>query len=113
MTSDLLNERNMWSPWIDHDGKGCPASLIGLQVHCIAQSPDAMPHDIHFPPVDALVADCLERHGAQYNWRGGVIYRWRGYAMPQTWIHRYRIRRTRSFFVLNDLLRGMPVKVDV
>lgn len=89
-----------WGPWIEHDGKGCPASLLGRYVQAVGSlgtvDERVVRDHIVFPPPGYHTQferdDCI---------RNGVEF-----------IVRYRVRKPRALKQLRELVENLPERVD-
>ena len=105
MSEDRQEE---WGPWIEHDGQGCPADVIGKTVHAVFEAPDAETLEHPCLLVDVVMSCCNSWRGAEYGWSGGYIAFWDGLTGKMRWITRYRIRRPRALSDLVELVETLP-----
>lgn len=101
-----------WSDWIEHDGTGCPNSLLGetIEVYWRPEDGDELNwrHGVFL--VDALHASCSSWNAATYE-GAGVTQHWAGHQFlcGPYWIDHYRIRRLRIADLLPPLTALEPV----
>ncbi len=111
-----MTERE-WGPWIDHDGHGCPISLIGhvvlLEIKLAADDEDGGrvgEHHFNETIVNEFVASLPEWWREKF---GGYAIRpdnGKIYAVAD--VVRYRIRKPRGMMIIQDLLADLPETVD-
>ena len=88
-----------WSPWIEHDGKGCPC--VGQFVHLVFGDGNE---------ILCIAGERAKTNGIAVNgpWSAWV---W-GEQDPEPWeIIRYRIRKPRGMVILETLLADLPAPV--
>jgi len=78
------NDKDEYGPWIEHDGLGCPC--VGAYVHCV--------HDYGVYQKERWAIAGSE---------GGMSWDW-SYLPKHTRIIRYRIRKPRGMYVLQEIL---------
>ena len=100
---------DIWGPWIDHDGKGCPCS--GAMVESVDAGGVAMVH----------IAGGISVHPVTGEWRARYVdedlcdlWDWAecaAYGSYDARIVRYRIRKSRGLILLQELIENLPAPV--
>lgn len=86
-----MSDLDEWGPWIEHDGKGMPDEVIGVDLECMVERNEDMP--------ETKAEDCEEIASAPWLW--AIIpcdYR----------VIRYRVRKPRALRDLIDLAANLP-----
>lgn len=101
-----------WGPWIEHDGRGCPPSIMGKVIEAEFTSEDGLEcTGYRVLTVDELVASC-ESWNAATHMGSGADGGWDGKSFPMEYVIRYRIRKPRALQDLIKLVEELPEGVD-
>lgn len=113
-----MSGREEWSDWIDHDGRGCPASLIGsfvkLELRLARHDEDGgAPGQIVYNEI--WVSDGIEYLPEWDRSRFGEVvtcpFRCVPYAVAD--VLRYRIRKPRGLVQLEEILERLDAPEEV
>ena len=106
-----------WGPWIEHDGRGCPAACCGafvlIEFRLAAHDEDGgRPGSVNYSEVFVC-----ERYASLPEWWtenfGKVVTcAFRGVEYACCEVIRYRIRKPRGMVVVESLLADLPERVD-
>jgi len=112
----MMQDSEEWGPWIEHDGKGCPAECIGkfllIELRLAAHDEDGgKPGDINYNELF-----CCEGMAGLPEWYtenfGQIVEcNFRGVMYACCEIIRYRIRKPRAMKQINALLQDLPQNV--
>lgn len=96
-----------WGPWIEHDGRKCPESIVGktCQVEFVRESDKSM--WIREYVISRLIASCASWEGLKFYGKG-YDGQWDGKEFPMEYVIRYRIRKPRALQQLKELVENLP-----
>lgn len=100
---------DLWGPWIDHDGKGCPCR--GAMVESVDACGVAMIHiagGISVDPVTGELRASYVNEASCDLWDWAECASWRRYDAR---IVRYRVKRPRGLTILKKLIENLPAPV--
>ncbi|MBB95606.1 MAG: hypothetical protein CML68_13575 [Rhodobacteraceae bacterium] len=109
-----------WGPWVEHDGKGCPPSLIGevalIEFKLAANDEDGgVAGQVVFTEtiINEMMAELPEWRRDRFGSYAIRPDNGRVYAVAD--VIRYRIRKPRGLTILEDIARGVrePVQEGV
>lgn len=93
---------DLWGPWIEHDGRGCPVpagTVVQIQWNDGDRDVDQITPDLHSPP--SGMTSC-------WHWASWHPLTFREYA----YVDRYRPPQPRGLVICERLLADLPERVD-
>ena len=100
-----MSEREEWSDWFVHDGRGCPLKR-GVVAHVWLSMRDGTADAVTVIDYDDIT--CPTWEGQTYGWSYDIPMTFDGRSQATRWVTHYRIRKPRALEQLREIAANPP-----